>query len=398
MQLYNSLTQTKETFTPLADKKVTMYVCGITPYDTTHLGHAFTYVAFDTLVRYLLFQKYNVNYTQNVTDINDRDNDMLKRAQEKHMTWQELSTYWTQQFLDDMEKLNWIKPTNYLYASKEIGNMIELIKKILNNTAGYVVNGGVYLDIEHAHDFGKLSKLNKEQMLSKAKEFEEDLDNPDKKHPLDITLWKPAKDDQPSHIPSFASPWGKGRPGWHIECSTMSISSLGEQIDIHGGGIDLIFPHHESEIAQSESATQKEPFAKYWIHTGTVSINGQKMSKSLGNLLLVKELLKKSSPNAIRWVLLSHHYRDNWQYNEKELENAEKSIDVVKHALSQKFTDATNQTSLLRDGVLAYMDDDLNTPEVLNLFEQAAKTVEISKNLPLQSQLRELYTMLGFTL
>jgi len=398
MQLFNSLTRQKELFSPRNNQEVSLYVCGITPYDTTHLGHAFTYVSFDVLVRYLLYLKYKVNYTQNVTDINDRDTDVLKRAQEQHTTWQELSEFWTGRFLSDMGKLNWTMPTNYIYASKNIDAMIVLIQKMIANKTAYVVHGGVYLDREKVTDFGKLSKLTREEMIARAKEFEEDIDNPNKKHPLDITLWRPAEPSQPAHIPSFDSPFGKGRPGWHVECSAMAISTLGEQIDIHGGGLDLIFPHHESEVAQSESATGKIPFATYWLHTGTVGINGQKMSKSLGNLVLIADLLKKYSPNAVRWVLLSHHYRSNWQYDENEFEKAQQSIDSIKHALSQKFTDATNETSLLRDGIHAQLDDDLNTPEVLKLFEQAAKAVELSKNLPLQSQLRELYTMLGFTL
>lgn len=398
MQLYNSLSRQKETFNPQKAQQVTLYVCGITPYDTTHLGHAFTYISFDVLVRYLSYLKYHVTYTQNVTDINDRDNDILKRAQEKHMTWQELSQYWTKRFLDDMGKLNWVMPTNYLYASKTIDAAIALINKMVTNETAYVVKGGVYLDIEKVQDFGKLSKLTKKQMLVKAREFEEDLDNPDKKHSLDITLWRPTKASQPAHIPSFESPFGKGRPGWHIECSAMSTSSLGDQIDIHGGGMDLIFPHHESEIAQSESATGKIPFAYYWMHTGTVGINGEKMSKSLGNLILVADLLKKYSANAIRWVLLSHQYRESWQYNENDFANAEQSVNKIISVLNLQFADATQQTSLLRDGVLEQLDDDLNTPMVLQQFEQAAATVEKSKNLPLQSQLRELYTMLGFTL
>ncbi len=329
MQLFNSLSRQKEKFEPINEKKVNLYVCGITPYDTTHLGHAFTYLSFDLLIRFLRFQGYTVSYTQNVTDINDRDNDILKRAQEQNTTWDKLTEFWTNKFLTDMKTLNWTVPTNYLFASEQIPSMVSLIEKIINNGFGYVVNGAVFLDINKVTDFGKLSKLTREEMLQRAKDFEEDLDNPDKRNPLDITLWRPSTPNQPPHIPSFESPWGKGRPGWHIECSAMSINSLGEQIDIHGGGIDLIYPHHESEVAQSESGTLKKPFAKYWLHTGTVYINGQKMSKSLGNLILISDLLKKYSANAIRWVLLSHHYREKWEYNESEFTNAEVVISQI---------------------------------------------------------------------
>lgn len=399
LQVFNSLPGRIEPFTPISqDKKVTMYVCGITPYDTTHLGHAFTYISFDVLVRYIKYLGFEATYTQNVTDINDRDNDLLKKAKEQEIAWEDLAQFWTKKFLQDMENLNWSPPTNYLYASDEITAMTTLTQQIIRNGFGYVVNGSVYLDVSKVSDFGKLSKLTQEQMLVRAKEFEEDVDNPDKKNKLDITLWRERLPSQPPHIPSFESPWGMGRPGWHVECSSMAIESLGEQIDIHGGGIDLIYPHHESEIAQSESATGKKPFAKYWMHTGTVGINGQKMSKSLGNLVLISDLLKKYSANAVRWVLLSHHYRESWQYEEQEFVDAEKSVNEITHALSQSFEKETGHTSVLREAVQEDLDNDLQTPDVLTKFTDAADQIVATKNLPLQSQLRELFTMIGFTL
>lgn len=299
LRLYNSLTRKKEEFILLNDKKVTIYVCGITPYDTTHLGHAFVYISFDVLIRYLKFKGYKVTYTQNVTDINDRDKDVLQRAKEQNISWQKLSDYWTKRFLNDMKTLGWIMPTNYLKASENLNSMINLIKKIITNGYAYIKNGSVYFDISKKQDFGKLSRLTNDEMLKIAEDFDEDIKNPDKKNPLDITLWRASSKNQPPHIPSFKSPFGMGRPGWHIECSAMSMSTLGDQIepfdtlrvngehyrtiDIHGGGIDLIYPHHEAEIAQSEAASRKTPFVKFWLHIGSVSYRGKKMSKSLGN-------------------------------------------------------------------------------------------------------------------
>ena len=293
MNIYNTLTQKIDVFTSLRPKKVAIYVCGVTPYDTTHLGHAFTYISFDVLIRYLKFKGYEVTYTQNVTDVNDRDGDILERARQQNISWAELSEFWTDKFLSDMKALNWIPPTHYLKASENIDSMISLIQKLIARGLAYTNSKSVYLDVTKKSDYGKLSGLTKDQRLKGARDFEEDIDNPDKRNPLDITLWKAVDLHQPRHIPSFDSPFGKGRPGWHIECSAMSIFSLGEQIDIHGGGTDLIFPHHEAEIVQSEGSTGKIPFAKYWVHTGQVFYKGKKMSKSKGNLVMVSGLLEK---------------------------------------------------------------------------------------------------------
>ncbi|HUD45044.1 MAG TPA: cysteine--tRNA ligase [Patescibacteria group bacterium] len=361
MKIFNTLSKTEEEFISIKPKQISIYVCGITPYDTTHLGHAFTYINFDVLIRYLKSQGNEVNYTQNVTDINDRDNDILERAKQQNISWEELSKFWTDKFLQDMKSLNWIMPTNYLYASKNIPFMIKLIQKLIDNGFAYAVNGSVYLDVIKKKDYGKLSGLDQQQMLKIARDFEEDVDNPDKKNKLDITLWRAAQPDQPTHIPFFNSPFSKGRPGWHLECSAMSISSLGEQIDIHGGGTDLIYPHHEAEIAQSEGATGKIPFAKFWIHTAQVAYQGEKMSKSKGNLVMVSDLLKKYSANAIRWLLLSHHYREPWEFKEEDLENAQKNVDSLKDNLQDGDTKKFSQI----------MDDDLNTPKVLELLLQA---------------------------
>lgn len=390
MNIFNSLTRKLEEFKPLNKNKVTIYVCGITPYDTTHLGHAFTYIFFDVLIRYLKFKGFKVIYTQNVTDINDRDKDILERAKEQHISWQKLAEFWTKRFLEDMKSLNWTPPAYYLKASEQIPSMINLIKKLLDKDLAYQIQGSVYLDISKFPDYGKLSRLGKDEMLKVSKDFEEDLENPGKKNSLDITLWRSSTPNQPKHIPSFDSPFGPGRPGWHVECSAMSISTLGEQIDIHGGGIDLKFPHHEAEITQSEGATGKIPFAKYWLHTGEVRNQGEKMSKSKRNLVMVSDLLKKYSSNAIRWLLLSHHWSKSWEYEEKDLIQAQKNVDLIKNVIlgirRPPETPESNPTHTQQ--FTAILDQNLDTPKALEFFLKLSK--QNSK------ELKDIYTSLGF--
>ncbi|HUQ85352.1 MAG TPA: cysteine--tRNA ligase [Candidatus Limnocylindrales bacterium] len=390
MKLYNSLTRQLENFTTIEEKKVKIYVCGITPYDTTHLGHAFTYLFFDSLIRYLKYKDYEVVYTQNVTDINDRDNDILKRAQAQSTSWQNLAKIWTDKFLRDMEVLNWIKPDNYLFASEHIPTMTNLIKKLIEKDYAYQINGGVYFDISKKKNFGKLSGFDENKMLEVAKEFDEDIENPDKKNQLDITLWRPTTKNQSEHIPSFPSTFGAGRPGWHLECSAMAQASLGEQIDIHGGGTDLLYPHHESEIAQSEGATGKIPFSKFWLHTQLVSYQGNKMSKSLGNLVLISDLLKKYSANAIRYMLLSHHYRETWEFSEVELDEAENKILKIKpyslgtaEGNQEVFEDNSRQARTINSGSITgfvhALDDDMDTPKALEIMLKARDKEETKR-------------------
>lgn len=373
LKLYNSLSKKKEPFLSIKSNEVSLYVCGITPYDTTHLGHAFTYISFDILVRFLKYKGYKVNYTQNVTDINDRDNDILKKALEQNISWQKLANFWTEKFLKDMKVLNWIMPNNYIKASENIASMIRIIELLLNNKLAYRVGQNVYFDISKKKDFGKLSGLDKAQMLKIAKNFEEDIDNPDKNDPLDITLWRAASLNQAPHIPSFDSPFGKGRPGWHIECSAMAISTLGEQIDIHGGGIDLIYPHHEAEIAQSEGATAKIPFARFWLHTGSVYYKGEKMSKSLGNLIMVSDLLKKYSANVIRWYLISHHYRNAFEFFEKDLEKSKLEFSKILDYIKNQKLNGESDEEVFNQFINA-LEDDLNTSLALKIIRQIAES------------------------
>ena len=371
-------------------KEVSIYVCGITPYDTTHLGHAFNYISFDMLVRLLKYLGYKVSYTQNVTDINDRDNDILKRAKEKNMSWQKLGDYWTELFLQDMANLNWGKPNNYIKASENIPSMVDLIEKLLANGYAYKKNGSVYYDTSKNKDYGKLSGLDKDQMLKIAKEFEEDVENPDKKNLLDITLWRATSENQPSHIPSFESPFGPGRPGWHIECSSMSTSTLGEQIDIHGGGIDLIYPHHEAEIAQSEGATLKIPFSKFWIHVAYVSYQGAKMSKSLGNLIMVSDLLKKYSPNAVRWYLISNHYRSAFNFAEDDLEKANKEFSVIANYIKNNPEEIPEDKGYF-DRFINAMQNDIDTPSAIKIVKEICEEKGSVKTL------KKIFAILGFS-
>lgn len=391
LQIYNSLTRKKEIFKSQKLKEVSLYVCGITPYDTTHLGHAFTYISFDILIRVLKRIGYKVNYTQNVTDINDRDNDILKKAKEQNISWQKLGDFWTKRFLEDMQELNWIMPNNYLKASENIDSMISLIQKLIDNKYAYVKNGSVYFDIKQKKDFGKLSKLNEIEMTKKAKDFEEDVENPDKKNPLDITLWRASSANQPIHIPSFESPFSQGRPGWHIECSSMSISSLGEQIDIHGGGIDLLYPHHEAEIAQSEGATMKTPFSRFWIHTGSVSYEKEKMSKSLGNVIMISDLLKKYSANVIRWYLISHHYRKGFEFFEKDLEKSKIEFSKVLDYINSKKTVIEFDNNIINKFIDA-LENDLDTLLALKIIKESADNNGSRKDL------KTCLDILGFTI
>lgn len=373
LRLCNSLTQIKEKFVPFRDKKVKIYVCGITPYDTTHLGHAFTYVFFDVLVRYLRFRGYEVTYTQNVTDIDD---DILKKARREKRDWRELGNFWTRKFLKDMSDLNVLLPDHYVKATDSIKTIIKIIGSLIVKKLAYEVKGNVYFNVEKFKDYGKLSKFNKKQMKILLKERGGNPKDQKKINSLDFLLWQKSKSDEPS----WKSPFGDGRPGWHIECSAMIKEFLGDQINIHGGGRDLIYPHHESEIAQSESFTSKKPFVKYWVHTSMVLYQGEKMSKSLGNLIMVSDLLKLLNPNEIRWLLLSHHYKRPWEFEKNELKGIKKLLLSIKNATKRVDEDQQINNNYIKK-FIAFMDDDLNTPGALNFLLDIAKKPNISPTL-----------------
>lgn len=387
MKLYNSLTQAKEEFKPLNPKEVKIYVCGITPYDTTHLGHAFVYVQFDAFIRFLKFKGFKVIYTQNVTDIDD---DILKKAKEEGKNWKELGDFWTNRFLEDMKALNVQMPDTFIKATDSIDEIIELTKKLLQDGFAYQVDGNIYFEVSKFPAYGKLSKYTPTQMKFLLKERGGDPDDPKKKAPLDFLLWQKSKEDEPS----WQSPFGKGRPGWHIECSAMISKTLGDQIDIHGGGRDLIYPHHESELAQSEAYSDKSPFARYWRHIAMVEYQGEKMSKSLGNLLLVSDLLKNYSSNAIRWLLLGYYYRLPWEFDFTVLDETQSLVNEIeekikKRPLSPKQPNLNNEPRL--QFFLKSLEDDFCTPvafsEIISLLNE--------KHPPLKS-IKQTLELLGF--
>ncbi|MBP9815283.1 MAG: cysteine--tRNA ligase [Candidatus Levybacteria bacterium] len=381
MRLYNSQSRLKEDFKTIMPNKVLLYVCGITPNNATHLGHAFTYVFFDVLVRYLRHKGFDVNYLQNVTDINDGD-DVIAQAQKTGRSWNQEAEYWVDHFHQQMDALNVVHPNQFIFATSIVDKIINTNSELIKKGYAYEKSGNVYFDIDTFPKYGELSRYTKEQMLHISKDRGNNPDDPDKKNPLDFVLWFKSEDD-----PAWDSPWGRGRPGWHIECSTMINNLLGSQIDIHGGGRDLIYPHHESEIAQSESYTGKVPFVNTWMHTSMVLCEGEKMSKSLGNLVLANDLLKKFSPNAIRWMLLSHHYRSPWEYEEFELKQDEVKVSNILKA-SFRISDNYDLENIKKFEHI--MDDDLNTPSVLKYIEKLVEDNKIK-------EARQILDILGFT-
>ncbi len=381
--LYNSISKKKEAFVPLRSGYVSLYVCGVTPYDTTHLGHAFTYVAFDVLIRYLKSTGLKVDYVQNVTDIDD---DILRKAKEQNMGWKELGEFWTKRYLNDMKSINALPPTHYVKATDSIPRIIKIVSKLEKESFAYKSGSNVYFNTKKFPGYGDLSHFNEAQMLMLLSERGGNINDPKKKNKLDFIVWQGWKEGEPY----WDSPWGKGRPGWHIECSAMINEFLGDQIDLHGGGRDLIFPHHESEIAQSESFTGKHPFSRFFLHTAMVMYMGEKISKSLGNLVLVSQLIKSNSPNAIRWMLLSNHYRKVWEYEPSDIEKAEEAITSINSYLAKPGAKSLNKVAL--KNFAAAMEDDLDTPAALEIIK---KLVESKKD---QETARKILDTLGFVL
>jgi cysteinyl-tRNA synthetase len=325
LRFYNTLDSRVEDFVPIHDKEVKMYVCGPTVYDYCHMGHARAYVVFDTIRRYLLYKNYKVTYVQNFTDVDDK---ILKRASEKGVPPLELAEKFIQAYFEDMDRLNVLRADYYPRVSQNIPAIVDMINTLLDKGYAYVSGGSVYFSVDRMADrVGALSHQSYEALKVGARiEVDER-----KRNPMDFVLWKASK---PGEAISWESPWGPGRPGWHIECSAMSLKSLGPNIDIHGGGMDLIFPHHESEIMQTEAYTGKPPFAKYWIHNGFLMVNKEKMSKSLGNFFLVRDVLEKFSPDTVRFFILNTHYQSPLDFSDAALEEAERGLERIKNAIS----------------------------------------------------------------
>lgn len=385
LRIYNSLTRKKETFTPIQEGKVSLYVCGITVYDRCHLGHARSMVCFDTIVRFLRNQNYQVTYIRNITDIDDK---IIQRALERDIPIDTLTDHYIQTMTQDARALSILPPDKEPRATQYIPAIIQLIERLLNSKHAYLSdNGDVCYEVASFPTYGKLSHKDLEGLIAGARiEVVKE-----KRSPLDFVLWKKAKPNEPS----WSSPWGDGRPGWHIECSAMAMGELGEEFDIHGGGLDLQFPHHENEIAQSEGATDK-CFAHYWVHVGMLQVNQEKMAKSLGNFFTIEDVLKKHHPEVIRYFLLSSHYRSSLNYSEENIQLANKALtrlyqsirDIpceedakVDEGWSRQFNDAMN--------------DDFNTPIALSVLFDLSHAINKTKSVTLANTLKQLGKILG---
>ena len=388
IKFYNSLTNQKEDFVPIREGEVGVYVCGMTVYDNCHLGHARAMMAFDILARYLRYQNYKVNFIRNITDI---DNKIIERANENKETIDALTDRTIASMQEDFSKLGLEIPTNEPRATDHIEGMITMISTLIDKGHAYHSEGGdVFFAVRTFPEYGKLSNKNIDD-LNPGSRIEED---DSKKDPLDFVLWKSAKPNEPS----WDSPWGLGRPGWHIECSVMSLENLGKHFDIHGGGPDLLFPHHENEIAQSECASDHK-FANYWMHSGLLKINGEKMSKSLGNFAMLKDLFASYHPEVIRYYLISSHYRSSLNFDNESLDQARSALTRLYQAISV----APSQESDLHDDsvkeFIHSMNDDLNTPEALSTLFGLAKLINSSQDTQDQSMyastMRELGKVLG---
>ncbi|UOD34694.1 cysteine--tRNA ligase [Deferribacteraceae bacterium V6Fe1] len=377
MEIFNTMTLKKETFEPIHDDEVKMYVCGVTVYDDCHIGHARSSVVFDVIRKYLKYKGYKVTFVKNFTDIDDK---IIKRSNELGISWKELTDRYIKSHDDDMAALMVDRPDYTPKATEFINEMIGLCERLIEKGYAYEKNGDVYFRVRAFKDYGKLSHRSIDDLLSGARVDINEI----KEDPLDFALWKKSKENEPG----WQSPWGLGRPGWHIECSAMSSKILGIPFDIHGGGKDLVFPHHENEIAQSE-ASEDKTFAKYWMHNGFVNINKEKMSKSLGNFFTIKDILKEFDREALRYFLLTTHYRSPLDFSQDNLIEAERALDRIYTALDEvKSYKPTKKSKNLAvevekagndffEGFTKSMDDDFNTPAALSYLFEFVKALNI---------------------
>jgi len=365
LKIFNTITREKEDFTPIKPNQVGMYVCGVTVYDYCHLGHARTYTSADLIIRYLRFRGYKVNYVRNITDIDDK---IIKRANENGEDFSAITQRFTQAMHEDFAALQLLPADHEPRATEYIPQMVALIQTIIANKHAYVAsNGDVYFDVRSFNDYGCLSHHDIEQLESGARVEVSEV----KRDPLDFVLWKLAKPNEPS----WDSPWGKGRPGWHIECSAMSMDLLGEHFDIHAGGRDLIFPHHENEIAQSEAST-KTKFVNVWMHAGFLQIEKEKMSKSLGNFVTIRDVLRDHSPEEVRYFLIGSHYRSPLVYSSDVLQQVKQALTRFYIALRFLPTVTSVKNSTFETKFIEAMDDDFNTPIALSILFDLAHEIQ----------------------
>jgi len=397
IRIYNTLTRQKENFEPLAPGKVTMYVCGPTVYDNAHVGHAMSSLVFDIIRRYFEFRGYEVRHAMNYTDVDDK---IIQRANKIGMPPIQLAEKYINQYMGHLKDLNVLPATVYPRATQEIPQIVQMITSLGENGYAYDVDGDVYFRVKHDEDYGKLSGRRLEDMQAGARISVDER----KEHPMDFALWKASKPGEPA----WESPWGPGRPGWHIECSVMSMHHLGEQIDIHGGGNDLVFPHHENEIAQTESVTGK-PFARYWVHNGMMQLAGEKMSKSLGNLVTIEEFLSQHEGDVLRMMVLNSSYRNPLTFSEDVISQAERALERLRGALRPAAgagpagEGLAQQMEATRHGYIEAMDDDFNTAGALGHLFDLARAINQARDLgasaealtPAQDLLRQLMGVFG---
>jgi len=395
LRVYNTMTAQKEEFRPLVPGKVGMYVCGVTVYDYCHIGHARANIVFDVIYRYLQFAGFETTYVRNYTDVDDK---IINRANERHISSKDLAEEFITAFDQDMDALGLLRPTHEPRATEYIAEIIGICEKLIDKGLAYASGGDVYYSVDKFPSYLKLSKRNMEEMQAGARI----APGEQKRNPMDFALWKAAKPGEPS----WESPWGPGRPGWHIECSAMSSSLLGDTFDIHGGGRDLIFPHHENEIAQSEGASGK-PFAKYWIHNGFVNVNQEKMSKSLGNFFTIRDILQTYDPEVVRFFILTSHYRSPIDFSDQNLLEAQsglsrfyEALDLAETVLAAipKEAENSDEGTQLEEKFRAAMDDDFNTAlAIAHLFEgvrtmnRLIATKKFAKKADLVAQVRDLH-------
>jgi cysteinyl-tRNA synthetase len=393
MKVFNTLSGRKQEFRSKG-KTVTMYVCGVTVYDDCHIGHAMSYVIFDVVRRYLEFKGYEVKHVQNFTDIDDK---IINRAQQLAVPALELAEKYISEYFKDMDALNIRRARVYPRATEEIPKIIEIIQGLIAKGYAYESDGSVYFRVKNFPGYGKLSRQDLDEMMSRGS-----CEEGEKEHPLDFALWKAAKPGEPS----WSSPWGEGRPGWHIECSAMALKYLGDSLDIHGGGQDLIFPHHENETTQSESFTGVVPFVRYWLHNGLLQLGENKMSKSLGNLITVKQALERYSPDAIRLFILGSHYRSPLTYSEETLKAAETGMERLRQAIrdgGEAGGKAVLGSEPFRRRFVDSMDDDFNTAQAVAVLFDLAREINRAREgnynvAKARNTLTELAKVLGFTL
>ena len=409
IRVYNTLTRQKEEFIPLEAGKVKMYVCGVTPYNHPHIGNARPFLTWDVIKRYLEHREYKVEHIQNFTDIDDK---IINIANKEEVTWDVVANRYIAAYFEVMDKLNIRRADHYPTVSEHMAEIITMVETLVAKGYAYIVDGDVYYSIEKFEQYGKLSGRNIEDMQAGARV---DVDER-KHHPMDFALWKNAKPGEPA----WESPWGKGRPGWHIECSAMSLKYLGNSFDFHGGGSDLIFPHHENEIAQSEACMDEEkPFVRYWLHNGFITVNEEKMSKSLGNFFLVKDILEHYSPDVLRFFVLSTHYRSPLDFSDERLSEAERSLERLRTAVeninyldsmkngpvSETTREIQKNIEVAKELFYAAMDDDFNTALAIGTMFGVAKEInvyyngvvnnKITHDYQVYSAMREVYFMMA---